>query len=204
MDDAGLQVDVGDPQRGALRQPQPGVCTHQDRRPHSRGNGVVERPHLLGRGDVGPLLAHRRGRTPRARVAGDQPVVDRIGEELRQPRVQRVDVRRRPPLLLELRGPRPHVRRLHRRERHGAEVRPDDLQMDLGHPHARLPPVAVAGQPGVAPLPHRQSSRRRARRGRHAGARRAGRRATSARRPCARRTAGSRDRRRRRTGLATA
>lgn len=52
-----MQVDVGDPQRRALGQPQAGVGTHQDRWPNPDRKRAIECPHLLGRGDVRTRLA---------------------------------------------------------------------------------------------------------------------------------------------------
>src|SRR5680860_1413646 len=73
---------------------------------------------------------------------------------MRESGVERVDVRVSPPLLLERSRPTPYVGRLHRRQRHRLEVRLDDLDVNLGLPHGRLAPGAVAGEPLVAPLPH--------------------------------------------------
>jgi hypothetical protein len=80
--------------------------------------------------------------------------VDRVGEKLREPGVDRVDVGVGAAFILERRGPGADVGRPHCRQRYRPEVRLDDLDVNLGLPHGRLAPSAVAGQPLVAPLPH--------------------------------------------------
>lgn len=47
----------------------------------------------------------------------------------------------------------------YRGERYSLEVSEDDLQVGGRHPYSRLPAGAVASEPLVAPLPHRELTR---------------------------------------------
>jgi len=152
----GREIDVLDPQRRCLREPQPRMGPKKDGRPHPGWHGVVQRPDLLGRCDVRPLLAHARRRASRARVSRHDPVVDRVGEQLRQPGVERIDIGVGAPLVLECRRPGAHVRRPDGRHRYRIEVCLDDLDVDLSLAHSRPTPRSVAREPFVAPLPDRQ------------------------------------------------
>jgi len=59
-DDAAHEVDVLGPQRGHLGQPQASVRAEQDGRPNPVRYGVVQRPHLRRRRDVGTRLSGAR------------------------------------------------------------------------------------------------------------------------------------------------
>ena len=80
--------------------------------------------------------------------------MDSVGKDLREPRVQGVGVPH--PVTGELGTPRSHMRGTHRTEQHHAEPIFDPLDVRLGLSDGRVSVAAVALQPGVTPLPHRE------------------------------------------------
>jgi hypothetical protein len=66
----------------------------------------MKAPDLIGRGDVGALLAGGWRGAARAGRPGDEAIVDGVGVELRQPGMQGIDVTLREPLREKLSSPR--------------------------------------------------------------------------------------------------
>jgi hypothetical protein len=108
----------------------PANAPQQDRAAHTFRHGVVQRPDLFRAGEVGPLFPGAGRRAARARRPGDDPVVHRVGHDLRQAGMQRVDVGGLQRLGTQPRRPRADVRRPDRRQQHGPELGHDLRDVD--------------------------------------------------------------------------
>ena len=120
-------------------------------------------PDLGCGGDERPRLAGAGGRSSGARIADEDPVMHGLAHDLGQPVVQRLDMGRRGAFVLQFGCPGADVGRTHHSEPPSADVRRDLRQMHLGSAHCPCAPGAVAGQPGVTPLPDRDLGRLRVR-----------------------------------------
>src|ERR1035437_7217743 len=116
-------------------------------------------PDLLRGGHVRPLRARPRRRLPAARRARDDANLNRVAHDLSKPAIDRIDVRRRPGLVLHLGRPCLDDRGTHCRQRQGAKLLVDERDVNPGHLHGPRFARLVALKPCFAPLLDRRPGR---------------------------------------------
>jgi len=85
MDDSPHEVDVFGSQAACLGQAEPDESAQQYHEPDACREQFVQLPYLLSGRHVNALLSHMRGSSPQAWRFSQQPIMDRIAHNLREP-----------------------------------------------------------------------------------------------------------------------